>query len=123
MKRRKTRVKPRFWLILTLPVLACFLLLFINRSAQIRTLQASISVKQQQINEAALRKMELERKLAFIQTDSYVQQEARRRFGYLKPGEIRFMVGQTNQINGVVEGWQQERQALTNETDLPFIGN
>lgn len=38
------------------------------------------------------KKLKLETELSIADTDAYIENQARTRFGYLKPGEIRFII-------------------------------
>ena len=47
--------------------------------------------------EAYTENEELQERLAFTATDEYIEQEARSRFGYMKDGEIRFILEESPQ--------------------------
>ncbi len=85
-------VRPKF-IVFVLVILTLFFgAAFMMQNAQVRKLNAEIADIQDLVLEAYSEVEELERRLAFTATDEYVEQEARRRFGYLNEGEIRFVL-------------------------------
>jgi|GEM_PF-2505116 len=90
--RRMVTVRPRAFFFLALLLLMIFGIALSIQSAQVRRLSAEKEAVQREVLEAEELASELARKLAFTATDEYVEQEARRRFGYMQEGEIRFVV-------------------------------
>ncbi len=88
-------VRPRFVLIVLAALTIFFGVAYIVQSAQVRRLNKEAAEVQALVVAAQDKTKELERRLEFSNTDEYVEQEARRRFGYLGPGEIRFMFEET----------------------------
>jgi cell division protein FtsB len=44
------------------------------------------------LSESQKQKLDLEAELSVAGTDAYIENEARTRYGYLKPGELRFVI-------------------------------
>jgi cell division protein FtsB len=67
-----------------------------------------------QLSEVQSEKLKLEAELSVAGTDAYIENEARTRYGYLKPGELRFVItnpealystgGETPDLQVVQEG-------------------
>jgi len=89
---KRVIVKPRFLLIVTLVMAVAVSIALSVKSARIRKLDEEVREIQQLVLEANAHAEELERRLEFTATDAYIEQEARRRFGYMADGEIRFVM-------------------------------
>lgn len=90
--RRMITVHPKFLIFVTLALALVFGVAFSIQTAQVRRMHQEVDGIRRQVADAKAAAEELERKLAFTATDEYVAQEARRRFGYMEEGEIRFVV-------------------------------
>ncbi|MCL1963743.1 MAG: septum formation initiator family protein [Firmicutes bacterium] len=90
--RQIVTVQPKFLLFVALVLALIFGIAFSIASSQVRRMNEKAEAVQRQVVEAKAYVEELERRLAFAATDEYVAQEARRRFGYMEEGEIRFIV-------------------------------
>lgn len=74
-----------------LGIIAVLLLaLFIAENVQVRNLRAELRETVARTDEVLDQLAEKEREWAFAQTDAYIEQQARERFGYIFDGEIRF---------------------------------
>lgn len=95
---KKIQVRPRFLLLLAIPVL---LLVFAicKANARIGELQTQVDRAQEQVLAAYSETEELQRKLEFMDTDEYIEQEARKRYNLLGDREIRFVLGTENSDN------------------------
>lgn len=95
---KKIQVRSRFLLLLAIPVL---LLVFAicKANARIGELQTQVDRAQEQVLAAYSETEELQRKLEFMDTDEYIEQEARKRYNLLGDREIRFVLGTENSDN------------------------
>lgn len=90
--RREVFIRYRLIFSLTVFLTIAFLLMLSVQTSRVRRLTAEAEQAQAELHAAQGRTQELERHLAFQDTDEYVAREARRRFGYLEPGETRFVL-------------------------------
>lgn len=90
---KKRNVKPRFYLLLMMVLLAVFLGVYLSQSGFMSRRAEQIAQLEAQRNLAEQQNAELERKIAFSKTDEYVERVAREELGLLKPGEIRYVPG------------------------------
>lgn len=90
--RREVFVRLRLLVFLTTVFAMSFLIMLAVQSAHFRRALELVDDAQAQVHEMNAKKDELERHYAFTETDAYVAQEARRRFGYLAEGERRYMI-------------------------------
>ena len=88
---KKIQVRPRFLLLLVLAI--C------KANARIGELQTQVDRAQEQVLAAYSETEELQRKLEFMDTDEYIEQEARKRYNLLGDREIRFVLGTENSDN------------------------
>lgn len=95
---KKIQVRPRFLLLLAIPVLLLVLAIF-KADARIDELQEQVDRAQEQVLAAYSETEELQRKLEFMDTDEYIEQEARKRYNLLGDREIRFVLGTENSDN------------------------
>ncbi len=90
--RREVTIQVRFIAFLLIVVSIVCGIFAAVKSAQVRRLQAEAAEVQTLVLEAKAKSEELQRRLAFTETDEYIAQEARQRFGYMEEGEIRFVL-------------------------------
>ena len=95
---KKIQVRPRFLLLLAIPVLL-LVLAICKANARIGELQTQVDRAQEQVLAAYSETEELQRKLEFMDTDEYIEQEARKRDNLLGDREIRFVLGTENSDN------------------------
>lgn len=95
---KKIQVRPRFLLLLAIPALLLVLAVF-KADARIDELQEQVDRAQEQVLAAYSETEELQRKLEFMDTDEYIEQEARKRYNLLGDREIRFVLGTENSDN------------------------
>ena len=62
-------------------------------------------------------KLKLETELSIADTDAYIENQARTRYGYLKPGEIRFVI--TNPEALYSNGGEAPQLQVVQEGDKP----
>ena len=95
---KKIQVRPRFLLLLAIPVLL-LVLAICKANARIGELQTQVDRAQEHVLAAYSETEELQRKLEFMDTDEYIEQEARKRYNLLGDREIRFVLGTENSDN------------------------
>ena len=95
---KKIQVRPRFLLLLAIPVLL-LVLAICKANARIGELQTQVDRAQEQVLAAYSETEELQRKLEFMDTDEYIELEARKRYNLLGDREIRFVLGTENSDN------------------------
>ena len=95
---KKIQVRPRFLLLLAIPVLL-LVLAICKANARIGELQTQVDRAQEQVLAAYSETEELQRKLEFMDTDEYIEQEARKRYNLLGDREIRFVLGTESSDN------------------------
>lgn len=70
-----------------------------------------------QLNSIQNEKLKLEAELSIAGTDAYIENEARTRYGYLKPGELRFVI--TNPEALYSTGGEAPNLQVVQEGDKP----
>jgi cell division protein FtsB len=90
---RKYHARPRFWLVLALLALAVFGISFLVANHRLQADAAALAAKTAQCDQIVREIGELEKQIAFAQTDEYVERAARDDLGLLKPGEVRYVNG------------------------------
>ncbi|HIQ64036.1 MAG: septum formation initiator family protein [Christensenellales bacterium] len=90
--RRQVTVRPKFLLVVLLPLALIFLIAAVVQRGQISRLRTELEEVRVEVQDAYSQMEELERRLSFTETDEYIEQEARRRFGLINPGEVRFVI-------------------------------
>ncbi|MDR0929384.1 MAG: septum formation initiator family protein [Oscillospiraceae bacterium] len=90
--RRTVRVPWRvIWALVALTLVAFGILRLVHAGKAQRLIDDRFALEAQ-VLAAYAEEETLEERLAFTATDAFAEQEARRRFGYMSPGEIRFVV-------------------------------
>ncbi len=90
--RKRVEIRPRFLIIVLGLVLVCSLISVCVHSVQSKKLAAELSDVEEELSQAYIDNEILEGQLSFSDTDEFIEQEARRRFGYMKEGELRFIL-------------------------------
>ncbi len=90
--RREITLRIRLLVFMLIMLSVFFAILAAVRSSQVKRLKAESTQIHEQIKEAQAKAEELKNRLAFAETDDYIAQEARQRFGYMVDGEIRFVL-------------------------------
>ena len=89
---KKVQVRTRFLLLLAIPAILLVCAIF-KANARIDEMQQQIDRAQEQVLAAYAANEELQRKLEFMDTDEYIEQEARKRYNLLGENEIRLVLG------------------------------
>lgn len=76
--------------LLILAVIAFIGVLIVNDS-RLRGLNEELALVRKEVTEVNEELADKERELDYAQTDAYIEREARKRFGYMKPGETRYL--------------------------------
>jgi cell division protein FtsB len=77
------------WMILaTIMLLVVLGVGYIRRVTTSQAVQAELEEWQQRVQEARLQRERLEKELAYVKTDLYVDERARAAFGWVKPGDV-----------------------------------
>lgn len=115
---KKIQVRPRFLLLLAIPALLLVLAIF-KADARIDELQEQVDRAQEQVLAAYSETEELQRKLEFMDTDEYIEQEARKRYNLLGDREIRFVLGTENSDNteNLLAGIKPDTERYDDVTD------
>ena len=115
---KKIQVRPRFLLLLAIPVLL-LVLAICKANARIGELQTQVDRAQEQVLAAYSETEELQRKLEFMDTDEYIEQEARKRYNLLGDREIRFVLGTENSDNTekLLQGIKPETEKYDDVSD------
>ena len=101
---RKPSIQPRFWLVLFAVAMLLLLIAFLRYGRLYQTQVALANQVRDELNEIALENLQLRRKLEFMQTDQYIERQARREYGMIVEGDIRF-VADVSGYSGVVSAW------------------
>lgn len=88
--KKLVRVQKEHVLLAALVLCAFGVIMAVNYG-QVQTLDAELSMARNAVTQANNELADLERRLQFASTEEYIDREARERFGYIKPGEIRFI--------------------------------
>jgi cell division protein FtsB len=90
-----------------------------NHKIQATTQNLAKEEDQSRLELAALQneKQDLETELSAAGTDAYIENEARTRYGYLKPGELRFVITNPEALYG--DGAQEPQLQVVGEGDKP----
>ncbi len=77
------------WMILATIVLLVVLGIgYVRRVTASQAVQAELEQWQQRVKEAQWQRERLEKELAYVKTDLYVDERARTAFGWVKPGDV-----------------------------------
>lgn len=101
---RKPSIQPRFWFVLFAFVMLLLLIAFIRYGRLYQTQLALADQVRDELNEIAVENAQLRRKLEFMQTEQYIERQARREYGMIVQGDIRF-VADVSSFSGVVSAW------------------
>lgn len=117
---RRSFIQPRFWFVLFAFIMALLLIALFRYG---RLYQAQLALADQvrdELNEIAVENAQLQRTLEFMQTEQYIERQARREYGMIVQGDIRF-VADVSSYSGVVSAWNNlnslEESTLTVPTD------
>ena len=90
-----------------------------NHRIQATTQRLAKEEDQSRLELAALKnqKQDLETELSAAGTDAYIENQARTRYGYLKPGELRFVITNPETLYG--DGAEVPQLQVLNEGDKP----
>ncbi len=115
MKPRRVRYMTLF------VVLAVIGITFAAANNQIQSSIANMSKQESQnriqLSNIQSEKLSLEAELSAADTDAYIENEARTRYGYLKPGELRFVI--TNPEALYTTGGELPNLQVVQEGDKP----
>jgi cell division protein FtsB len=89
---RSVHVSRRLLLLLAALLLIAFITMRVVHTGKAQRLLDDKTALEAQVQAAYDEEAALKERLAFTATDAFIEQEARRRFGYMAPGEIRFVV-------------------------------
>ena len=102
---KKTKKAPAY--VSLLWVVFVILLLFLAYIITNNNINRRLIILSKQENSQRLRVAELEKEekelrenISLTQTDAFIENEARTRYGYLKPGEIRFVISNPEALYG-----------------------
>lgn len=90
--RRVVTIRPLHVFAVLIPLLLIFGISCVSLNARTQALKAEVEALKADVLDAYALTEELEARLRFTETDDYIMQEARRRFGYLAPGETRYVL-------------------------------
>lgn len=90
--RTPTRVRLRTVVLAVVLAAAALLIAALAHRGNMNRMQKELVDYQQQIKEANAEEETLRSRLEFMETDAYIAQEARQRFGYMAPEELRFYI-------------------------------
>lgn len=71
-------------------VITVFLIMMAVGTARVRQLENELLDTKETLAQTLAEVDDMKRQLEYAQTDAFVEQQARNRFGYIMPGEIRF---------------------------------
>ena len=87
---KRARLPLRFWVIGSIVIILLFVPALRRQQDTLTAQQQEIRDLQQQNYEESMRSDQIRAQIAAAGTDRFIEQEARRRYGYMMPGEIRF---------------------------------
>lgn len=115
MKPRRVRYMTLF------VVLAVVGIAFVATNNHIQSSTANMAKQESQsriqLSNIQNKKLSLEAELSVAGTDAYIENEARTRYGYLKPGELRFVI--TNPEALYITGGESPNLQVVQEGDKP----
>lgn len=88
---RKYRIRPRFWLMMSLAAAVVFAGTFAVTGHKLSQVERALEQRIDQRDEIVREIGQIEERIAFVQTDEYVERMARDTLGLIKPGEIRYV--------------------------------
>lgn len=71
-------------------MLCAFFVIMSMQSASVHARELEIVDAREQLTQVLKEVDELQRQVSFASTEAFVEQQARDRFGYIKPGETRY---------------------------------
>lgn len=87
---RDIRIRKGHLLLILLVVIVCIIVIAV-KDAGVRRMEAELTQARAEVGAALDEVAEKETLLRFSQTDDYIEQEARSRFGFIRPDEIRIL--------------------------------
>lgn len=110
MPKPRTRVvfQLRFWLICAGLLFIVFIPIFRSQDFQAQRQREELNKLWQESYDETMRGERLKEQLKYAETDSFRAREARRRYGYVMPGVIRFVAEEvlgTNAVGAVGMEW------------------
>ncbi len=93
-KQSRPQVQVPVWALIALSavILVIFLITMALERGNLERQKAEMQDTQALVLDAYSHGAELERRVAFAQTDDYVEQQARSEYGYLEPDTVRLML-------------------------------
>lgn len=87
----KYRIKPRFWLMLSLTAALVFSVSFLVARNRLDAAAAEVAALEAQRDELVREIGALQDEISFAQTDEYIERAARDELGLIMPGEVRYV--------------------------------
>ena len=89
---RRARFAPRFWVILMLPVIVALTWNYGKRETYIAQQEQELIELNDRYYEACMEGVQIRQQLENVGTEEFIERTARREYGYMMPGEARFVV-------------------------------
>lgn len=87
----KRRLKVNVYRMVILVAIIYFIITFINQQIVLLELEKQLARLEVEIEAVNQEKMELRSRLQYLQSNEFIQEEARTRFGLAMPGEIQYV--------------------------------
>lgn len=91
-RRRRARFAPRFWIIVMVPAIALITWRYSAREARINEQEQALVELSNSYYEACMEGVQIRQQLETVGTEAFIERTARREYGYMMPGEARFVV-------------------------------
>lgn len=91
-RRRRARFAPRFWIIVMVPAIALITRRYSAREARINEQELTLVELSNSYYEACMEGVQIRQQLETVGTEAFIERTARREYGYMMPGEARFVV-------------------------------
>lgn len=100
-RRRRARFAPRFWIIVMVPAIALITWRYGAREARIQEQEQALVELSDRYYEVCMEGVQIRQQLDTVGTEAFIERTARREYGYMMPGEARFVV--SNLTGGEIE--------------------
>lgn len=99
--KRRIAFRLRFWVLCVAVLFAIFVPIYNTQNRLAEEKKQQLEALQQQQYQEAMRGDELRRQLEYSDTDAFRAREARRSYGYVLPGSIRYVVEESFGVHDV----------------------
>lgn len=96
-----------------------FIVTFVNQELVMTRLNRQLGSLESELETVRVQQAVLQERIAYLESDSYIVQEARGRFGLAHPGEIRYVIVEDRGDGGAEGGGREDGDGAAGDGDHP----